>query len=211
MIACLAFLQSADAASFVRPPLFRPETVDLWIDPRTFQAVALSLWQCPSTQTVERPNIITFGSVRCGVEPKMQPGQSAPNAFDKLWRDRLNLAAKVIRDVQDFWLRSSLPFPSQSAAAVLFQILAAGGASRIEVWRRSTTEWFSSVSDAESECARLSPAAVRATCAVVAARACEILDSAAESWENISPLEPTCEVVVRQVFDLLVAHRFARA
>jgi len=141
----------------------------------------------------------------------MQPAEPPPNAFDKVWRERLNLAAKVLRDVQDAWLRSSLPFPSQNLAAVLFHIFAAGKAPPTELWRRSTTEWFSSVSDAESECARLYPAAVPATCGVVAARACAIFDSTAESWEKVSPLQPSCEVVVRQVFDLLVAYRLAHA
>jgi hypothetical protein len=43
----------------------------------------------------------------------------------------------------------------------------------------------------------------------VASDVCEILDLAAESWERRSSLEPPCEIVVRQMLDLLVSHDFA--
>ena len=208
-------------ASSVGASLLRPETVDFWFDPRTLKPVAVSFWQRPCTPIVEWLSVASFGYLRCGFAPTMQYSTPAPRAFDDRWRERLHLAIKVLRDVQDVWLNSSLPFPSQSAAAVVFQIFAfdfyaAGfvgyrGVPPAELWRRSITEWFSSVSEAASECARLSPAADRQSCKVMAERVYEIFDSAAESWEKLSPLEPSCEVVVRQVFDLLVANRFAHA
>lgn len=142
-----------------------------------------------------------------------------PRPFDDRWRERLNLVAKVLRDVQNIWLQSALPFPSQSTAAVVFQIFAFDfraasligyrGVRSTDLWRRSIAEWFASVSEAESECVRLCPVADRAACADMAARMCAILNLAAELWETLSPLDPSCEAVVLEVLHTLVDHRFA--
>jgi hypothetical protein len=139
--------------------------------------------------------------------------------FEQHWRERLLLATNFLRDVQDYWLQTSLPFPTQNTAAVILQIFAFDFFSESfknfkdvqsrGLWRRSIPEWFASVSGVESELARLCPAVDRSECLDVASEICKMLDLAAESWAKHSSVQPSCDVVVHNLLDLLVARHFA--
>ena len=136
------------------------------------------------------------------------------------WRPRINLSARVLRDIESAWLRSSEPFPCRSAVAVLLNILAfdfysAGlithrGVSSDDLWRRSVDDWFSVVTSPEAECSHLSPGREASECARVVETLCRKIALAAESWERVGPHEPSCEEVVRSLVGELVSGRFVK-
>jgi hypothetical protein len=139
--------------------------------------------------------------------------------FEKQWRPRLNLSAKVLREIEGAWLRSPGAFPCREAVAVLLNILAFDfcaadlltyrGVSSDDLWRRSVEDWFSVVSSPEAECSRLSPSREPAECTRVVETLCGKMSSAAESWERVGPNEPSCEEVVQALVGELVSGRFA--
>lgn len=153
----------------------------------------------------------------------MQFAQPKPRPIDERWGERLPLAIRVLGGIQNDWLHLPTEFPSEQAAAVVLRIFAfnfraAGlrGASRSisqsagDLWRRTSAEWISSVSDLESECCALCPAADPVARAEVMASLRLILTRAAESWARHSPVTPSCEDVVNEVLQLLVSHRFVQ-
>ena len=140
--------------------------------------------------------------------------------FEKQWRPRVNLSAKVLRDMESAWLRSSAPFPCREAVAILLNILAFDfysadllthrGLSSDDLWRRSLADWLSAVSSPEAECSRLSPGREASECARIVETLCSKIALAAESWERVGPDEPTCDEVVRSLVGELVNGRFAK-
>jgi hypothetical protein len=138
--------------------------------------------------------------------------------FEQHWRPRRNLAAKVLRDIEDSWLPSERPFPCEETAAILLNIFAFDfhkadflwytGVRPDDLWARSLDGWFSSVSAPESECIRLAPKRDREECRRIVESLCAILRAAADSWENVSPRDPSCDGVVEDVIEELVGGRF---
>jgi len=57
----------------------------------------------------------------------------------------------------------------------------------------------------------LNAAADDAQCSTATDRVCAVFDSAADSWEKGSPVEPVCEDVVRDVFAALAEYRLIHA
>jgi len=139
-------------------------------------------------------------------------------SFEQHWRPRLNLAAKVLRDIEDWWLRSDQLFPCRPVVAALFNIFAFDfhgadfltyrGPPESDLWCRSSEEWLAAVGAPEVELGRLSPGRDDATYEAVVAALCAGLDRAAESWVRLGPDKPSCEVVTRNMLDELAAGRF---
>jgi hypothetical protein len=139
-------------------------------------------------------------------------------SFEQLWRPRLNLAAKVLRDIEDWWLQSDQPFPCKSSAAVLLWIftfdfygadlMTYEGTPLADIWRRTAEEWFAAVGPPEAELARLSPKRDDSEYKGLAESLCARLAQAAESWAGIAPDKPSCEDVAGQMLDELAARRF---
>jgi hypothetical protein len=139
---------------------------------------------------------------------------------EKQWRPRFNLSAKVLRDIESAWLRSSEPFPCRETVAVLLNIMAfdfssAGlltyrGVSSDDLWRRPVEAWFSAVGSPEAECSRLSPGREASECARIVETLSGKIALAAESWERAGRAEPSCEQVVQSLVGELVSARFAK-
>jgi hypothetical protein len=139
-------------------------------------------------------------------------------SFEQHWRPRLNLAAKVLRDIETRWLRSDEPFPCRPAVAALLNIftfdfhrarfLTYRGPPDSDLWRRSPEEWLAVVGPPEVELARLSPGRDGATYEAVVEALCIRLARAAESWVGLGPDKPPCEEVTRDMLDNLAAGRF---
>jgi hypothetical protein len=141
----------------------------------------------------------------------MKYGQPKPRPIDDRWRERLPLAIRVLREIQDAWLRSTTPFPTDKMAAVLIRIFGLDFYIAGDLWRRTAAEWISAASDdLDAECRALCPAAGSAASAEVVASLRETLGRAAESWERRSPAMPSCEDVVNEVLQLLVARGFVQ-
>jgi hypothetical protein len=140
--------------------------------------------------------------------------------FDFYGRPRLHVGARLLREFESAWLRSDQPFPSRQAAAVLLNVLAFdfqaacylghGGVSADEFLGRSLAVWASLVGSPEQECARLFPNLESSERRELVELMCAKLTGAAESWERKGPDCPTCEDVVQQMLDELVAGRFVR-
>ena len=148
----------------------------------------------------------------------MAQGRPVFRTFEQHWRPRLNLAAKVLRDIEDRWLRSDQPFPCKTAAAALLSIFAFDfhgadfltycGPSEADLWRRSPEEWCAAVGTPEAELARLCPGRAGAEYEATVESMCARLASAAESWEEVAPDKPPCEEIIGQLLDELAAGRF---
>jgi hypothetical protein len=139
-------------------------------------------------------------------------------SFEQCWRPRLNLAAKVLRDIEARWLRSDEPFPCRPAVAALLNIFAfdfhgAGfltyrGPPDSDLWRRSPEEWLAAIGLPEAELAHLSPGRDGATYEAVVEALCVRLARVAESWARLGPDKPPCEEVTRDMLDELATGRF---
>jgi hypothetical protein len=137
--------------------------------------------------------------------------------FDQHWRPRLDLAVKVLREIEDAWFRANQPFPVRETAAVLLNIFAFDfystgflryrGVRANELWRRSLHDWFSSVGSPEFECARISPNYEASEYSQFVDCLCEMLASAAHSWEQVAPDRPSCEEVVQLIVEVLAKNR----
>ena len=140
-----------------------------------------------------------------------QVPRSKKRPFDEEWQYRLSLAAKVLGDIQEHWVRSSQPFPTEQATAVLVPILAANPLRvypMVDDWGRSVEAWFAGVTTAAAECARLFPKHDEHECEALARRVSELVQRSAASWERVSLAEPSCEAVAEAMLDELVAARF---
>ena len=138
--------------------------------------------------------------------------------FEQSWRPRLNLAARLLQDFQDRWLRSDDPFPSKEVVAVLLNVfsfdfykadfLTYAGVSADELWARSLDEWLCSVESPKSECSRLCPNQQESEYLEVVESFCAALSNAAESWERNAPNAISCLALVEWIVDELVTRRF---
>lgn len=148
----------------------------------------------------------------------MQFAQPKPRPIDDRWRERLPLAIRVLGDTLNTWLQSATPFPIEKVAAAILRIFAFdfyaagfhGNQSASDLWRRTSEEWISSVSDLDAECSALCPAADPAARAEVVLSLREILGRAVESWKRSTPVTPSCDDVVNEVLTLLVGRRFVQ-
>jgi hypothetical protein len=101
-----------------------------------------------------------------------------PWPFEVQWRGRLDLATKVLSDLQDFWLRSQKPFPTRQVVAVLIRIFSIFPGS--QDWHRSANDWLSMVGPPETECELLSSKSSAALIDTSIAHASFIVSAAAE-------------------------------
>ena len=127
---------------------------------------------------------------------------------------------QVLREIENAWLQSEGPFPCREVVAVLLHILAFDfhaadfltyrGVPSDDLWRRSVEDWFSTVSSPEAECSRLCPNHDASEYTRVVESLCDKLWSAAKSWEQVAPDEPSCEQVIQALVGELVRGDFAR-
>jgi hypothetical protein len=140
--------------------------------------------------------------------------------FEQHWRERLNLAAKLLRGFQERWLPSNDSFPSKEVVAVLLNVFAFDfhGADFItydgipadELWRRNLDEWLCSVGSPVSEGARLCSNRAASVIKELVDSCCAWLSGAAASWESNSPDDPSPEAVVQWMVDEIAVRGFAR-
>jgi hypothetical protein len=138
--------------------------------------------------------------------------------FEHEWRPRLHLAAKLLRDYEDVWLRSDRPFPIPETVAVVLNVftfdfyaadfLGYRGVRAAKLWNRSIEEWSSSVGSPEFLSARLWPHRAEPDRQELLDSLSEQVSRAVESWEQNGPGQPTCEEVVQSMLERLVAGRF---
>jgi hypothetical protein len=137
----------------------------------------------------------------------MKWAQARPRRFDTAWLDRLRLAAKVLSDIQDVWLRSRKPFPARQATAVLLHIfwLSLNDALEGEAWSRPPATWFSLAESPERECEKFCEVrGVRGVDKIVN-RLCGYLASAVERWEACALSDPSSESVAHGFLEQMAA------
>lgn len=122
--------------------------------------------------------------------------------------------------MQEVWLRSDTEFPYRPTVAVILNIFAFDfyatgffhyrGVRPDDLRRRSVDDWLASVESSEDECSRLSPQASGWECREVIDSLCAILAEAGQAWASESPLEPPCELVVKQMIHTLASAGLVR-
>ena len=128
-----------------------------------------------------------------------------PWPFELQWRGRLDLGAKVLADLQDFWLRSQNPFPSREAVAILLRIFSLGDPQRGDDWRRPARDWISMVESPDAECRSLAPTSEQAVIDAAVEHSCAIVCAAVTSWETRSITDPAVNSVVVDILRQLSA------
>ena len=128
--------------------------------------------------------------------------------FDIHWRPRRDLAASVLRKIQDRWLLSDDGFPTESTVAVILHIFAGmPNAAHNHVAARTVDEWFSVVSDPITECARLLPKLKLGEHRQTVGSLCALLADTVGAWVD-APHSPSCERVVMQCLQFLASQRY---
>lgn len=114
--------------------------------------------------------------------------------FEREWRESLNLAIKVIRDLQDRVIRSPDNFSPRQAAAVLVRIFSVRYPVAEDCYRK-LDEWLSLVGPPEAECSCLRVGLDVHRAAVVAQHLSDIFAAAVASWLGVSITDPSPEAV----------------
>ena len=155
----------------------------------------------------ERVQSFTVRTLRGGStgSGNMKYGRGRPWPFEREWRGRLNLATKVMRDLQDSWLRSKRAFPSREVAAVLIRIFSISDPGRSEDWARRPADWLSFVGSPEDECDLLNLKSSQAIVDAAVQHLCSILSVAAKSWETRTITDPSVEALVSDLLNSLSA------
>ena len=124
--------------------------------------------------------------------------------FDTYWREPLNLATKVISDLQDRAIRSPEDFSARQAAAVLVRIFSVRFPVA-EDWHRAPDEWLALVGSPEAECGVIRTGLDDGRAAVVAQHLSDIVAAAVDTWLSASIADPSAEAVADKFLKQLAA------